>query len=362
MHDSPAATQVCVVGLQQPPLQTLPVQHVSPRLPHAGVPPLLLPEMVEQELVGVPDTDELCPLVVHVIVQLEPLPPTVQEAPLADSVPQMQVACPPAVAVQHEGAPSEEVAQELWEVPEMDSVAPWYVHVMLQLEPLPPTEHDAPLADSVPQRQSVCPFSVTLQQAGASPPPEQPPMTATPSATIAKHTPHPRMALQSITVAARKDGASATPHAVWNAPCLLAAWRCAMRLIFVIGAALFSALPVLGACSHEDHRPPPSVAPAPTQALPLGERAHSLLLGADLQMKDLANARSNATDADKRDAISQQMADIAIVRDRLAADLATGNPDVRQISNDMSNLRRAMHGEGAALTQPQRQPPPPNQR
>lgn len=81
----------------------------------------------------------------------------------------------------------------LCEVPEMDTVCPFKVHVMVQLEPLPPTEQVAPLADSLPQRHSVCPPVVALQQAGVLPPPEQPPTSAIPRATIANPVPNPLM-------------------------------------------------------------------------------------------------------------------------------------------------------------------------
>jgi hypothetical protein len=133
MHD-------CVAELQQPPLHTLPLQQGSPRLPQAAVMPLLLPDDV--------------PLL---------LPDTV-------------------------------LLHALSEVPETDAVCPLYVQVIVQLEPLPPTEHEAPLADSLPHRQRVSPFSVALQHAGALPPPEEQPTTsAIPDATTAKHKPHPRM-------------------------------------------------------------------------------------------------------------------------------------------------------------------------
>jgi hypothetical protein len=88
--------------------------------------------------------------------------------------------------------PLVEVLQELVDVPDTDAVCPLYVHVMVQLEPLPPTEHDAPLPDSVPQRHTVCPFALALQHAGVLPP-EHPATTTNPRATAAKQATHPRM-------------------------------------------------------------------------------------------------------------------------------------------------------------------------
>jgi hypothetical protein len=143
---------LCVCELQQPPLHTLPAQQLSPKAPQLVV-PLLLPDVeLLQEVCGVPETDAVCPMDVHVIVQLEPLPPTEHDAPLADSLPQIQMFCPFVFALQHAALPVE-LLQEFDGVPEMDPVCPWYVQVTVQLEPLPPIEHEAPLYDSVPQMQ-----------------------------------------------------------------------------------------------------------------------------------------------------------------------------------------------------------------
>ncbi len=133
-----------------------------------------------------------------------------------------------------------------------------------------------------------------------------------------------------------------------------------MRSICVAGCciALASSAVLLG-CSHEESQPPPQAVAAPPQPREPGvaERARALLLAADLEVRDLQDIRSHAADDDRREAVSRQIATIAVSRDRLTADLAV-SPDSVIVERDMRGLQRAMHGSAATMTQPELPPAP----
>lgn len=123
-----------------------------------------------------------------------------------------------------------------------------------------------------------------------------------------------------------------------------------MRLIRVIGSVAIVAASLLG-CSREEHKAPQAA--VQPQGPSIQDRARSMLLAAEIQLKDLQDIRSHTTDMEQRDAVSRQIAELSVTRDRLAADMTVEPLNGRQVVQDMSNLQRAMHGEGAAVTQPQ---------
>ncbi len=131
-----------------------------------------------------------------------------------------------------------------------------------------------------------------------------------------------------------------------------------MRPTRAILCATILASASLFACSNEENQPPPrAAAPQPPPRPSVAERARSLLLSADLQLKDLQDERSHATDDNQRESLSRQIGEVSVSRDRLTADLAVEPPDSQRVARDMSDLQRAMHGEGAGVTQPQPQAP-----
>lgn len=130
-----------------------------------------------------------------------------------------------------------------------------------------------------------------------------------------------------------------------------------MRSLCAVLCATVLASASLVACSHEENRPPPrATAPQPPPRPSVADRARSLLLAADLQLKDLQEERSHATEDSRRESLSRQIGDVSVNRDRLTADLAVEPPNSRQIARDISSLQRAMHAEGTGVTQPQPQP------
>ena len=79
--------------------------------------------------------------------------------------------------------------------PEMDSVVPFSLQVMVQLELLPPTEHVMPFTDSVPQRRIDSPCSTAVQHGGADEEPEQATGTVTKRTVKKKRVSKVRMSL-----------------------------------------------------------------------------------------------------------------------------------------------------------------------
>jgi len=134
-----------------------------------------------------------------------------------------------------------------------------------------------------------------------------------------------------------------------------------MRLIRVVCCLALAAAPAL-ACENEETQAPAKAAqPQQPSIRSVQERARSLLLAADLQLRDLRDSHEAITDPNKRDAIAGQIAEVSLSRDRLMADLAAGGTDAGLLERDASNLQRAMQGKGAAETQPQSRPQPPPQ-
>lgn len=136
-----------------------------------------------------------------------------------------------------------------------------------------------------------------------------------------------------------------------------------MRSTRAILCATVLASTSLFACTHEENQPapvaaapqpppPPPQPQAPPQAS-VEDRARSLLLAADLQLKDLQEARSHATDDTRRESLSRQIGEVSVNRDRLTADLAVEPPDSPNIARAMSNLQRAMRGPSAGAAEPQ---------
>jgi hypothetical protein len=91
--------------------------------------------------------------------------------------------------------PSPLVLHTADDVPEIETVVPFSLQVMLQLELLPPTEQVTPLTDSVPQRQIDSPCSTAVQHAGADEEPEQATGTVTKRAVKKKRVSKVRMSL-----------------------------------------------------------------------------------------------------------------------------------------------------------------------
>lgn len=132
-----------------------------------------------------------------------------------------------------------------------------------------------------------------------------------------------------------------------------------MRLIHVICCVAVAAAPALG-CSRENNEAASAKAALSQERAAAGvqDRARSLLLASDVQLKDLRSSRDEITDSHRRDAIASQIIDLAMSRDQLMGDMAAGGPDVQSLERDMANLQRVMHGTGAAEAQPQSQPQP----
>jgi hypothetical protein len=132
-----------------------------------------------------------------------------------------------------------------------------------------------------------------------------------------------------------------------------------MRLNRVLCFLALAAAPAFAlACENEENQAPPKVAqPQQPQAPSVEQRARSLLLAADLQLRDLRESRDQITDPDRREAIANQIVALSMGRDRLMGDLAAGGPDTGVLERDLSNLQRVMHAKGAAETQPTRPAP-----
>jgi hypothetical protein len=132
-----------------------------------------------------------------------------------------------------------------------------------------------------------------------------------------------------------------------------------MRLIHVICCVAVAAAPALGCAKENDEAASAKAALSQERAVAgVQDRARSLLLASEVQLKDLRSSRDEITDSRRRDAISNQIVDLAMSRDQLMGDMAAsaGGPDMRSLERDMANLQRAMHGTGAAETQPQPEP------
>lgn len=133
-----------------------------------------------------------------------------------------------------------------------------------------------------------------------------------------------------------------------------------MRLIHAICWLAVAAAPTL-ACSNQSKEVASTKAALSHEraVANVQDRARSLLLASQVQLQDLQSSRDQITDVHQRDAIASQIIDLMMSRDRLMGDLAGGGKDMRPVVREMSNLRRAMRGAGAAEAQPRSEPQPP---